>query len=147
LKYLKEDLRYGFNKYCYFNFIDKSDGDLRIKFNPFLQDAIFAILENGVIHNTAKNLGIKKINLLLKTMDRRRNQAIISIIDNGNGISNELKKILHDPLKNISIRTGLGFVTLKIATDFSNGRYTIQDFSIDSEKGTKIDIKIPILKQ
>lgn len=130
-----------------FNFIDKSDGDFTIKFNPFLQDAIFAILENGVIHNTSKNLGIKKVNLLLKTMDRRRNQAIISIIDNGSGISNELKKIFYDPLKNISTRTGLGFVTLKIATDFSNGRYSIQDFTIDSEKGTKIDIRIPILKQ
>jgi len=130
-----------------FNFIDKSDGDLTIKFNPFLEDAIFVILENGVIHNTSKNLAKKKINLLLKTMDRRRNQAIISITDNGNGIPNELKKILYEPLKNINIRTGLGFVTLKIATDFSNGYYKIQDFTIDSEKGTKIDIRIPILKQ
>ncbi len=120
---------------------------MTIKFNPFLEDAIFVILENGVIHNTSKNLAKKKINLLLKTMDRRRNQAIISITDNGNGIPNELKKILYEPLKNINIRTGLGFVTLKIATDFSNGYYKIQDFTIDSEKGTKIDIRIPILKQ
>ncbi|MFW9997697.1 MAG: ATP-binding protein [Candidatus Odinarchaeota archaeon] len=70
----------------------------------------------------------------------------MTITDNGPGFSKELKEILTDPLYQISRRTGLGFVILKLAVDFSGGNYRILDkIPGDQSAGSCIEIKLPVL--
>lgn len=71
---------------------------------------------------------------------------VISITDNGSHISPSIREILLNPLEYVDRRTGLGYVMLKLATDFSSGHYEIHCDEQADLNGTKIIITIPVTK-
>ncbi|MHA2298005.1 MAG: sensor histidine kinase [Candidatus Hodarchaeales archaeon] len=127
-------------------FTDESDEKLVINFNPLLRVALMGILQNAVIHNQ-KEPNSKEVILKLESIYAGgRKQASITISDNGKGFSEELTKILLDPLEQISKRTGLGFVILKLAVDLSGGTYIIINKMIEGKNsGGQIEVRLPAI--
>lgn len=60
-------------------------------------------------------------------------------------LSPNIREILLEPLRYISLRTGLGYVILNLATEHSGGRYKIRFNDSKTKMGTNILIYLPLL--
>ncbi|MFX0183912.1 MAG: ATP-binding protein [Candidatus Hodarchaeota archaeon] len=122
------------------NFTHESSEKLMCFYNPLLAKALFEIGTNAITYN-------KKDEKIIKlTLESDNRNAIISITDNGSYIPLNIREILLNPLEYIDRRTGLGYVMLKLATDFSGGHYEIHSDEQEDLNGTKITITIPVTK-
>ncbi|WP_311482592.1 HAMP domain-containing sensor histidine kinase [uncultured Anaerococcus sp.] len=93
--------------------------DIKIKMDPTLfYRMVENILKNSLIYTN------RKITVILQTFD---NKLIIRILDQGEGISeNIIKKIYEEDLTNVT-KHGLGIFIAKQIADLHDGRFTIKN--------------------
>jgi signal transduction histidine kinase len=109
-------------------------------YNPLLTNALVEIGTNAIAYNK------KDEKMIELTLESDNKNAIISITDNGFHIPPNIRKILLNPLEYIDRRTGLGYVILKLATDFFGGHYETHSDEREDPNGTKIVITLPVIK-
>ncbi|NHJ01508.1 MAG: hypothetical protein EAX86_05165 [Candidatus Heimdallarchaeota archaeon] len=112
---------------------------IKVRYNPILQSSFVEIGLNALIYNAT----IKK-ELVIELEERTPNFVHISFSDNGLGIQEEMREILQDPLQNLDIRTGLGYVMLNLAVEFSQGYYLIEYRDKILKIGTKVEVVLPL---
>lgn len=127
-------------------FVNNTSRILKTSYNPLLQSALTEIGSNGILYHKKDKKDDKDKKELKIVLDNIENKfALIQIIDNGSGISPNIREILLEPLKYISLRTGLGYVILNLATELSGGRYEIRFNDSKTKMGTKVLIYLPLL--
>jgi len=129
-------VKYDFEKSGIKNFYDKPQHPVNIKCD---ENSIKQLLLNLLINakQSMKNGGSVKIDLI-----KKKNKILITITDEGSGISEiEIKKVFDPFYSTKDAGIGLGLTICKNIVDSHNG--TIEVFSREN-KGTKIIVSLPI---
>jgi two-component system, NtrC family, nitrogen regulation sensor histidine kinase NtrY len=100
---------------------------------------------NNILTNAIQAIGTKKNGLIEIGIEKKEHHAIISIKDNGVGISEEMKPKMFTP--NFSTKSegmGLGLAIVKGIIENSNGRIW---FESEHEIGTTFFIELPLAEE
>jgi signal transduction histidine kinase len=129
-------VKYDFEKSGIKNFYDKPQHPVNINCD---ENSIKQLLLNLLINakQSMKNGGAVKIDLI-----KKKNKILITITDEGSGISEiEIKKVFDPFYSTKDAGIGLGLTICKNIVDSHNG--TIEVFSREN-KGTKVVVRLPI---
>lgn len=123
-------------------------GELNQVFMNILTNAIDALeekLQRSISESPASELPAFSPLITIHTQPLNHHQVIISIADNGLGMSETVRSRLFDPFyttKPVGIGTGLGLsISYQIVTERHGGKLTCHS---EPEQGTKFVIEIPV---
>jgi two-component system, OmpR family, sensor histidine kinase VicK len=137
---------------CY-NQIDGIDGNIDILYNPLDKefDTISINGDKGKLSQVITNLIINAINFIKKenglitiTGEREDNQILLSIKDNGTGISTEIfPNIFSKYVSKSNMGTGLGLYISKNIIEAHGGKIWAKN-NEDSERGATFSFSLPL---
>jgi len=129
----------SFDGFDYNYDLNINTSDESITFYPAILDICLRnLIENSLIFNHSE---IIKINISATV---KENQLILSVEDNGIGISQDMQKYIYNMFKRtsqISTGNGLGLYIVKKATDILNGHIQLES---NTHKGSTFVLRFPL---
>jgi PAS domain S-box-containing protein len=116
--------------------IHNSAAEGKVNADQFIDDMVFSLLENAVVHNDNKT---KKVWI---DVEQSNGNFVLSISDNGPGIDDERRKFLFDRTRRFG---GVGLHQVKQIVDKYHGRIEVMDRVAGSQReGAMFRIWLPV---